>query len=266
MLPNDLYEVLAKGMRYWFVLLGIVMVLRTFAWQWHDHHARAKRLKELPDAGRIGELLVISGSNELPEDTVLPLPYEGVLGFVRSCDVAVPCNGIAAQHLDFSFQPGVGLLVYPRYRCMCRVDGVKMTDHNKPSRAPMVQGSILTVGEAQLKLCLFDSVAAKLPEHLAIRQTQQNVTGTETPNLSPAAMDNAVSDDKAAGPMTSMPPDEVQQIPMMQPAPVWWHKLFDRHVTYADDQPVIPQQPTLFGDPLPRDTERRQSDGEYPQG
>lgn len=161
-MSDELYEVLALAMRYWFILLGVLIVLRAFAWQWHEHRVRHQRLKELPDAGMIGELVVLHGSEELPEGAVIDLPYEGVLGFVRTCDVVVPCNRIAAEHLDFSFQPGVGLLVYPRYRCACRVDGRKVTSRSKPRRHPLVQGSILRVGEAELQVSLFDSLAARL--------------------------------------------------------------------------------------------------------
>lgn len=157
----ELYEVLSMAMRYWFVLLGVLIVLRSFAWLLHDRRVRRRRLHRLPDAGTVGELLVLHGSEQLPEGAVIALPYEGTLGFVRTADVVVPCPGVAARHLDLSFQPGVGMLVSPYPGLDCLVDGAPMSAHSQPRLTPLYHNSVLTVGEAELKVRLFAGVDAQ---------------------------------------------------------------------------------------------------------
>ena len=154
-MATELYEVLSLGMRYWFVLLGVLIVLRTFMWLWGDHRKRHRRLQGLPDAGLVGELVVIEGNEDMPAETSLPLPYEGTLGFVRSCDVVIPCEGVGRQHLDFSFQPHTGILVYPRRGQSCVVDGVEMHARSKAKLSPLHHGSILQIGGIKLKVRLF---------------------------------------------------------------------------------------------------------------
>ena len=166
-MPAKLYEVLSLGMRYWFVLLGVAIVLYSYLWLMRDRHARSKRLRQLPDAGMIGELLVLRGSPELPDGSLLPLPYEGTLGFVRSADVTVPCNAVAAQHLDFSFQPRLGLLIYPRRGVTCLADGVPMNSRSHARQTPLRHNSILTVGEAELQVRLFAGLDTMPPTQKA---------------------------------------------------------------------------------------------------
>ena len=107
-MPDEIYEIISLAARYWFALLGLLIVWRSFSWLRKDRRAKHRRLRQLPDAGMIGELVVLHGSDELPEGTAIPVPREGVLGFVRTCDVVVPVEGVARQHIDFTFQDGKG--------------------------------------------------------------------------------------------------------------------------------------------------------------
>ena len=84
----------------------------------------------------VGELVVLEGSNELPPGTALPLPREGTLGCLRTCDVTLPAPGVAPCHLDFSFQDGKGLLIYPRVRCAAQVDGSSLLPAAAPGTIP----------------------------------------------------------------------------------------------------------------------------------
>ena len=154
-MPEDVYEVLSLGMRYWFVLLGVLIVWRAFGWLRKDRREKHRRLRQLPDAGMIGELVVLVGSDELPEGTVIPVPREGVLGFLRTCDVVVPVPGVQDHHLDFSFRNGQGLLVHPWRGCTCQVDADEMDHRSKPKQHPMHHGSRLFVGDAVLRLRVF---------------------------------------------------------------------------------------------------------------
>lgn len=154
MAPLD-YQILSKLMSYAFTLLGVMIVLRAFMWLRKDRRATNKRLKALPDAGAIGVLTVLRGSSELPEGSVIAVPWEGVLGFVRTCDVVVPVNDVIAKHLDFTFRNGKGLYIYPRRGCPASVDGVTIDSQADSRRYPMQHGSILQVGEALLQLGVF---------------------------------------------------------------------------------------------------------------
>lgn len=154
-MPENIYEIISLGARYWFALLGVLIVWRAFSWLRKDRRAKHRRLRQLPDAGMIGEMVVLQGSDELPEGTALPIPRAGVLGFVRSCDVVVPVAGVAARHIDFVFQDGKGLLLFPLRKQTCCVDDIELTHRSKTKKHPMCHGSRLQVGEAVLRLRLF---------------------------------------------------------------------------------------------------------------
>ena len=151
----EIYEVLSLAARYLFALLGVLIVFRSFLWLLEDRREKHSRLRHLPDAGMIGELVVLSGSRDCPVDSFLPVPREGVLGSVRSCDLVVPCPGVRPRHLDFSWQDGVGLLLRPRSGCEALADSVPLTCRTHPEAAPLRHGSYLQVGEAIFRLRVF---------------------------------------------------------------------------------------------------------------
>lgn len=154
-LDAKLYEVLALAMRYWFTALGVVIVCRSLLWLAKDQRRKRLRLKNLPDAGTIGILTVEAGSRELSPGVTLPVPYEGTLGYLRTCDVVVPVDDVANLHLDFTFISGKGVLVCPRRGCTVTVDGVPVTNVRDSREHPMRHGSLLTVGQAALRLGVF---------------------------------------------------------------------------------------------------------------
>ena len=90
---SDVYEVISLAARSWFTFLGVLIVWRSFRWLRKDRKAKHRRLKQLPDAGMVGELVVLDGSNELPPGTALPLPREGTLGCLRTCDELPSSSG-----------------------------------------------------------------------------------------------------------------------------------------------------------------------------
>jgi len=147
------YELLALGARYWFVFLGVVIVWRSFKWLRKDAKIRRKRLRQLPDAGLVGELVVLAGSEALPPGSVIPLPREGTLGSVRSCDVSIPCSGVASRHGDFRFENGVGLILTPAPSLTFVVDGEEPVPHQR--EWVMHHGSRLVIGDALLRIRLF---------------------------------------------------------------------------------------------------------------
>ena len=154
------YEVVFLAARYLFAFLGCLIVLRAFIWLWSDHVERHRRLRNLPDAGTIGEFVVLEGSRDLSEGTSLPVPWEGSMGSVRSCDIVVPCEGIRPRHLFFSYEEGVGLIIHLRRGCVAEADGVALDHGSDGRKKPLRHGSFLRIGSALLRLRVFAGLDA----------------------------------------------------------------------------------------------------------
>lgn len=253
MLPLD-FEILSKLMRYVFTFLGVVIVLRSFIWLRKDRRATARRIKALPDAGTIGVLTVLRGSSELKEGETLPVPPEGVLGFVRTCDVVVPVTDVVGQHLDFTFRNGKGLFIYPRRGCPVSVDGVSIDSRADSRRYPMHHGSILAVGEALLQLGVFAGLDVKQAPGLWQEPEQAPV---------PQPLETAQ-------PYAPYPPaDASQGVPGAQPFPPYamnnqpYPPAIPPQPGYAaPPYQFPPQQPAPCGYPPPPVTQERRPDHE----
>ena len=142
-------------MRYFFTFLGAMIVWRSFSWLRKDRRQKHRRLKQLPDAGTIGIFTVVQGSKQLKPGKMIPVPHEGVLGYLRTCDVVVPVDDVATMHLDFIFEDGKGLFIHPRRGCEAVVDGVPLVSRRDSQRHPMQHGSLLEIGQAVLQLGVF---------------------------------------------------------------------------------------------------------------
>ena len=177
-LDAKFYEVLALAMRYFFTALGVLIVWRSFSWLRKDRRLKHRRLRQLPDAGTIGILSVLEGGKHLAPGSILPVPHEGVLGYLRTCDVVVPVDDVATVHLDFTFQDGKGLYIYPRRGCEAVVDGVPLNSRRDSKAYPMQHGSVLEIGQAVLRLGVFAGL--KVPE------VQLNATVSDMPEWQPA--------------------------------------------------------------------------------
>ena len=152
------YELLSLSARYWFILLGLLIVYRSFRWLRKDRAARHKLLDKLPAAGSIGYFEVLSGSGELPVGCSLPVPHEGVLGYLRLCDVTVPVKGVANRHCDLLFRDRVGLIVTPRNRQQIRIDSLTVVTARDARETPMCHNSVLEIGDAVLRLKVYMGV------------------------------------------------------------------------------------------------------------
>ena len=152
-MPDEIYEVVAQGARYWFLFLMALIVWRSYRWFARDRKQRRKRLKLLPDAGFVGELVVQAGNTELPPGLALPVAREGVLGSVRGADVYAPIGGVAKKHLWFEYDAENGLYVEPYGHHSADVDGQPLLGWR--THAYLAHGSRLTVGNAVLRLRMF---------------------------------------------------------------------------------------------------------------
>lgn len=88
-------------------------------------------------------------------DTLLPVPADGTLGSVRSCDIVVPARGVSPRHLDVMFRNGYGLYIIPWRGCSCIVDGETVASRRDGMAHPLQHNSILEVGQARLRLRVF---------------------------------------------------------------------------------------------------------------
>ena len=154
----ELVSMIYQVSRYLFAFLGVIAVLSALGWLHTENKAYRERLRSIPSAGTVGELLVLSGSDELPAQTWFPVTREGVLGSVRSCDVVVPCPGVRAHHLDYCWKDGVGLLIYPRSGCEVLIDGTKLNCRSDPLSYPLTHGACMQVGQAVLRLQLLKAL------------------------------------------------------------------------------------------------------------
>jgi len=152
-LPDEIYDVVSQAARYWFLFLMALIAWRSFRWLQRDRKQKKRRLKLLPDAGYVGELVVLQGNDELPEGLALPVGNEGILGCLRNDDVYVPVGGVARKHLWYEFDEQFGLRVRPYRHRAVEADGQTLAGWR--SHADLTHGSQITVGSAVLKLRLF---------------------------------------------------------------------------------------------------------------
>ena len=152
-MPDNIYEVVAQGARYWFLFLMALIVWRSWRWYRKDKKKAKKRLKLLPDAGFVGEMVVLQGGKNLERGVVMPVPREGTLGSLRTNDLYMPLPGVDRKHLWFRFDDDKGLMVEPFGKNDVQVDGEAFRSRRDPLY--MAHGSRLVIGEYELRLRLF---------------------------------------------------------------------------------------------------------------
>ena len=180
-MPDNVYEVLAQGARYWFLFWMALIAWRSWRWYRKDRRAAKKRLKLLPDAGYVGEMVVVDGGEDVARGTIYPVPREGTLGTLRTNDLCVQADGIERRHLWFRFDDRKGLMVQPFGKYPVHVDGEDFRSRRHPLY--MAHGSWLTVGGVQMRLRLFagfESVG-----HAARRGGVEMEPPQEQPNSQP---------------------------------------------------------------------------------
>ncbi|MCR5565339.1 MAG: hypothetical protein K6F61_00690 [Clostridiales bacterium] len=201
----EIYEVLSAASRWLFAFFALMLLFFAFSWYHSDRKERRDRFKNLPGAGTVGELVVLSGSSELPVDTWFPVPREGILGSLRSCDLVVPCSGVRSQHLDFSWQDGTGLLIRPRIGCEVLVDGVPVSRRGAYADTPLLHGSLLQVGDAVLRLQLFSALSHTNRSFSPQAPVPDPGSGSWMPPAQPTVQPPVQDPYAASQPWTSLP-------------------------------------------------------------
>ena len=182
-MPDAIYELVAQGARYWFLFLMTLIVWRSWRWYRKDKRAARKRMKLLPDAGFVGEMIVICGSERLKQGAALPVPREGTLGASRTNDLYTPCAEVAKRHLWFRFEDGKGLCVEPSGKNPIAVDGEAFESRRNPLY--MAHGSRLTIGECELRLRLFAGFESTghAPRQAGVEETEPDLQPDQAQQL-----------------------------------------------------------------------------------
>ncbi|MBQ9196431.1 MAG: hypothetical protein IJ157_04225 [Clostridia bacterium] len=142
-MPEQFYQLLALAARALFILIAALTALRAALGLMNQHRARKKLLKQLPDAGMVGEM------RDIESDKSYPLPREGVLGSGRGCDIRL--KGLRRRHVTFAYVPGKGILLSPcHHRSSVWLDGVPLR-----RRAYALHGALLRAGGYTLCIRLF---------------------------------------------------------------------------------------------------------------
>lgn len=151
------YELLALLMRYVFVLIGALVLLRAYRWMRRDARNYRKEMRALPDAGLVGEIV------DLRTGKSQPLPREGDMGASRECDIHVKGAGVMRHHARFAFEEGKGVLITPSRRGKTFMAGV-------PLRSPAyaLHGTQLQLGQAEMRIRLFAGL--KVPHPMAFQE------------------------------------------------------------------------------------------------
>ena len=151
-MPAEVYSVVAAAMRYWFVFLGVLIVIRAYVWLIRDRREKHRRLSSMPDSGMIGALVVMRAGEGLEEGEYLTVPWEGNLGSSRNCDVVIPSREVARVHAYLSFSPKYGVLVEPSSGHFCVIDGEEVSCRSRREDHPLKHGSLLEVGDCLLRM------------------------------------------------------------------------------------------------------------------
>ncbi len=147
------YGVIANIASYWFVFLMLIIIWRAIIWLRKDAHRKAIVQSMLPDAGFIGEWVVMeSDVPTVAEGMVLNASRDGWIGSARACDVRVKARGVPVRAARFVLHRD-GLHVLPTYRDTVEVDG-KMVRRE----AVLRHGATLAVGGITLQLRLFAGI------------------------------------------------------------------------------------------------------------
>lgn len=142
-MSQDTYQLVAMFVRYWLVFLMGMITFRALKWLLRERREYQKKLKVLPDAGFIGELV------DLKTGDSYPLPREGYISGRRLADISL--RGYRHQRLAFELEKGKGVAITPLRRGhRPALDGETLR-----GTAYALHGSVLDLGDRVLRFRLF---------------------------------------------------------------------------------------------------------------
>ena len=132
------------------ILLIVLLALRKYA---SDRALWRRVRRELPQAGAVGQLVVLDGGRRLRLGEEIRVPYEGTMGASHSCDVCIPARKVHMRSAFF-WMENDGLHMVALHRDGFLVDDVPVEPGDE---AVLRDGAVLRVGEARLSLSLYSS-------------------------------------------------------------------------------------------------------------
>jgi len=162
-MPEQFYNPLAILLSYAFMLLGAGVAVLGMLTLRADNRARRDLLRGLPDAGNVGEFLVLRGAGKLTQGMCVPVPPEGMLGSARNCDVRLPHPDVPARAALLALSKQ-GVVVTPwangKTAVPLRVNG---HDYDKP--VILTHGCRLEWGSLSLRIRLFEGTEELAERH-----------------------------------------------------------------------------------------------------
>lgn len=151
---SDWYALLSMGMRYWFVIIAAIIVLR--AWRATLRDTRRARVLRAwaPDTGAIGEIVVLVGSSGVRKGTRIPVPKEGLLGSARRSDVRLKTPSVRRYHAHIE-QRENGVLVEALGKAQIFLNG------RSGEKLLLRDGDRFTIGSIQMMLVLYSPGKSK---------------------------------------------------------------------------------------------------------
>ena len=132
------------------ILLIVLLALRKYA---SDRALWRRVRRELPQAGAVGQLVVLGGGRRLSAGEEIPVPYEGTMGASHSCDVCIRARRVHMRSACF-WMENDGLHMVALHRDGFLADDVPVEPGDE---AVLRDGAVLRVGEARLSLSLYSS-------------------------------------------------------------------------------------------------------------
>ncbi len=160
-MPAEIYEVVALAARFWFLLLMGLIVWYSYRWYARERRARKRLLDELPDAGFVGEFVVMRSTGKFKQGDALHVPFEGTLGMLFDNDIVLDAPGVAPRHIHFRYDRKRGLKMLPiKQNNFCTDRG---SSEDSPAGLFAVHGTRLYVGDCELRLRMFEGYEVNPP-------------------------------------------------------------------------------------------------------
>jgi len=171
-MSDSIYAVLAYIATYWFALLALIIIWRAMQWIRKDATRVQRQRSRLPDAGFIGEWVVIaSDAQAMPEGLVISAPRDGWIGSARACDIRILSRDVPSRVARFYLRKD-GLHILPRRAGFVEVDGEVVR-----REAVLRHGAALFVGGVTMQLRLFAGIllSGEMPMGKMPRKRANNV-------------------------------------------------------------------------------------------
>ena len=142
-----MFELVSMGLRYWLVFLAVLIIWRAVRLMQKDNRLYRKTLRQLPDAGLVGELV------DLETGEAFPLPREGMIGSGRASDIRL--DDIRRRAVEIAFRAGYGIKLIPSHR----KHSMRLDDEGiRPGGDYALHGSVLEIGGRAYRFRLFEGL------------------------------------------------------------------------------------------------------------